>query len=139
MVKNKTTENDLSVTGFINAIADETKRGDCFKITGIMQQHTALPPKMWGTAIVGFGSVHYKYESRREGDMPIIAFSPRKAAITVYYSSSMPGKDDLFAKLGKYKTEGGCIYIKKLADVDVEVLGEIIKRSVAYVKSNNVF
>ncbi|MEP7373920.1 MAG: DUF1801 domain-containing protein [Chitinophagaceae bacterium] len=134
MAKNKTTENTNSVTDFINAVADETKRNDCFQIIELMQKQTKFPAKMWGGAIVGFGSYHYKYESGREGDAPLIGFSPRVNAITLYLAAGFDKKEDLLKKLGKHKTGGGCIYIKKLGDVDTKVLKEMIKISVAHMK-----
>jgi Domain of unknown function (DU1801) len=134
MAKNKTTENTNSVTDFINTVANETKRNDCFHIIELMQKQTGFEAKMWGGAIVGFGSYHYKYESGREGDAPLIGFSPRANAITLYLAAGFDKKEELLEKFGKHKTGGGCIYIKKLDDVDMKVLKEMIKISVAYMK-----
>jgi hypothetical protein len=125
---NKTTENENSVAGFINTIADETKRADCFKLTDLMEEASGHTAKMWGPAIVGFGSYHYKYESGREGDAPLIAFSPRKNSLTLY----LPGfesKEQLLQKLGKYKQSGGCTHIVKLADANSAVLKELLKEA----------
>lgn len=135
MAKNKTTENENSVTDFINSVEDETKRNDSFRITDIMQEQTGLEPKMWGPAIIGFGTYHYVYESGREGDMPLVAFSPRKQSITLYLVSNFPGRDALLKKFGKHTTSKACIYIKKLADIDIEILKQMIKTSVEYMKN----
>jgi nucleoid DNA-binding protein len=128
---NKTRESDASVSDFINAIEDEVKRNDAWKLVDIMTGITGKPPKMWGPSIVGFGTYHYKYESGREGDMPIAGFSPRKAAITLYLNSATgwDANDDLLDMLGKYKLGKGCLYVKWLADVDMEKLTALIERS----------
>ena len=131
MAKNKTTQNEGSVTDFLNAVSDETKRKDSFELLKILEEITGEPPKMWGGSIVGFGSYHYKYDSGREGDMPRTGFSPRKNALTFYIMSGFDKYDSLLAKLGKHKTSKACLYIKKLADVDLAVLKEIITLSVA--------
>ena len=124
--QNKTTENKNSVKDFLNTIADEAKRKDCFKIVEIFEKESGYEAKMWGTAIVGFGTVHYKYDSGREGDMPLAAFSPRKAAIVLYLSSTSDKGKELLKKFGKHKTGKSCIYINRLADVDVEVLKQLV-------------
>jgi len=131
---NKTTENELSVADFLNGVADETKRSDCFKIVELMEQQTGLPAKMWGPAIVGFGSYHYRYESGREGDAPMVGFSPRANAITLYLATGYAGHQELLAKLGKHTTSKACIYVKKLADVDLEVLKTMVGESVKYMR-----
>ena len=129
---NKTTENEGSVTDFLNGVADETKRADSFKIVKLMEEQSGYPAKMWGSAIVGFGSVHYKYESGREGDMPVVGFSPRVNAITLYLATNYPGHQELLAKLGKHTTSKACIYVKKLADIDRDVLKKMVSESVKY-------
>ena len=134
MAKNKTTENTNSVTDFINTVTDETKRNDCFQIIELMQIQTGFEAKMWGGAIVGFGSYHYKYESGREGDAPLIGFSPRVNAITLYLAGDFDKKEELLKKFGKHKTSKGCIYIKRLVDVDIKLLKEMIKISVVHMK-----
>jgi len=131
---NKTTENEGSVTDFLSSIADETKRADSFKIVELIEQHTGLPAKMWGPAIVGFGSYHYKYESGREGDAPLFGFSPRANAISLYLASDFPGRDELLGKFGKHTVAKACVYIKKLTDVDTEVLQTMAGESVNYIK-----
>jgi hypothetical protein len=135
MAENKTKETTASVAEFLNSVTDETKRKDSFKLVQIMEDQTGLKAKMWGPAIVGFGSGHYKYASGREGDMPLVAFSPRKAEISLYLMQDPIEKEKLLASFGKYKAGKGCIYIKKLQDVDEEVLREMITATVSYVKS----
>ncbi|QSW88111.1 DUF1801 domain-containing protein [Flavobacterium endoglycinae] len=134
MAKNKTTETENSVTDFINAVADETKRNDAFELLKIIQKTTGFEPKMWGPSIIGFGSYHYIYDSGHEGDAPLVGFSPRKDAISLYLSSSFENKDELLSKFGKYKAAKSCIYIKKLADIDPEILKEMISVSVSYLQ-----
>lgn len=135
MAQNKTTENDLSVSEFLNTITDETKRKDCFDLSVIIAESTGFTAKMWGTAIVGFGSYHYKYESGREGDAPLVGFSPRKDSISLYLSSQFDNREELLAKFGKHKTAKACVYIKKMSDIDVEVLKEMVNNSVARISS----
>ncbi|MDQ6843542.1 MAG: DUF1801 domain-containing protein [Bacteroidota bacterium] len=137
MAELKTKETDEGVEKFLNTIEDETKREDCFAIAEIMKQVTRQEPKMWGAAIVGFGSYHYKYESGREGDMCMTGFSPRKQAITLYLSGAIKSEKDLLQKLGKHKTGEGCLYIKKLSDVDTKVLKQLIKTSVDLLKKRS--
>ena len=122
MAANKTTENSNSVKAFINAIADEKKRKDCDDLVSIFSQQSGFPAKMWGTSIVGFGSYHYTYESGRDGDAPLTAFSARKNAIVLYLSVGFESREKHLSKLGKHKSGKGCIYIQKLADIDIEIL-----------------
>ncbi len=132
MAKNaeiKTKVNEASVEGFLNSVADEQKRKDSFEIIKMMKQVTKEEPKMWGPAIIGFGSYHYKYESGREGDMPQIGFSPRKQNLTLYIGVGDNSDNPLLKKLGKYTTGKVCLYIKKLADVDRNVLQDLITES----------
>jgi hypothetical protein len=135
MSKNKTTETSKSVAGFINAVADETKRNDSFRIIEIMKKATSFDPKMWGPSIVGFGSCHYKYASGHEGDMPIVGFSPRKPAIVLYLALDFDKKEIFLKQFGKHKTGKGCIYIKKLEDINIDILKEMINASVKHTKS----
>src|SRR6516225_483384 len=104
MAELKTKKTDESVTTFLNTVDDETKRTDCFEIVDMMREITGLPPKMWGPAIIGFGSYHYKYESGHEGDMCAIGFSPRKQNITLYVNIGAEEQNALLQKLGKHKT-----------------------------------
>ena len=129
MAEMKTKVNAASVEGFLSTVEDEQKRKDCFEIVKMMKQVTKKKPKMWGPAIIGFGSYHYKYESGREGDMPQIAFSPRKQNITLYIGVGDNSDSPLLKKLGKYTTGKVCLYIKKLADVDKNVLQQLIAGS----------
>ena len=135
MAKNKTVENEESVGHFINSIENEQRKSDCFRILGIMQDITDELPKMWGKSIVGFGKYHYKYASGREGDFFLTGFSPRKASLTLYMMSGFQRHEELMSKLGKYKTGKSCLYIKKLEDIDIEVLKELIKVSSEYTKN----
>ncbi|MEG2102381.1 MAG: DUF1801 domain-containing protein [Flavobacterium sp.] len=134
MAKNKTTETQSSVTDFINTVEDEAKRNDAFELIKIMRQITGFEPKMWGPSIIGFGSYHYKYASGHEGDAPLAAFSPRKSATTIYFFSSENTEKEL-AKLGKHKSSKACIYIKKLTDIDLEILKNVILISIKEVQN----
>jgi hypothetical protein len=134
MAKNKTTETKASVANFLATVKDEKKRNDCSAIIDILAKHTALEPKMWGTSIVGFGTYHYKYESEREGDAPLVGLSPRANAISLYLSNVME-KEDLLKKFGKYKSGKGCIYIQKLEDIDTDILVQMAKNSIKHLKS----
>lgn len=137
MTQNKTVENDNDVMAFLNAVEPEKKREDSFTIMKLMEEVTGEPAKMWGTSIVGFGSHHYKYESGREGDMANVGFSPRKQAITLYIMAGFDNYDDLLSQLGKHKTGKACLYIKKLDDVDMDVLRELVKQSAEHMKETN--
>ena len=132
--KAKTVETKNSITDFINSIPDETKKKDCFAIIELMKKQTGFDAKMWGPSIVGFGSYHYKYESGREGDAPLVAFSPRKSEISLYLSSSFENRAELLQKFGKHKSAKACIYIKKLEDIDTQVLEKMISLSIKHVK-----
>lgn len=134
MAENKTQKTGASVSKFLASIKDETRRKDSAAVASLMKKVTGLKAEMWGPAIVGFGRYHYKYDSGREGDMPVVGFSPRKEALTLYLMTGFSGFDKLFAKLGKHKTSKACLYIKRLEDVDKAVLEELIARSVAAMK-----
>ena len=125
----KTKVNEASVTDFLNNIDEEQKRKDCFEIVRVMEQVTKEKPKMWGSSIIGFGSYHYKYETGREGDMMKVGFSPRKQNITLYIRGGLEEYQGLLKKLGKHSTGKGCLYIKRLSDIDVDVLKEMINES----------
>jgi len=133
----KTKVTDASVTKFLNSVTDEQKRKDCFEILEMMKQVTKEEPKMWGSSIVGFGSYHYKGKSGREGDWMLTGFSPRKQNLALYLMGGFDTHQDLLKKLGKFKTGVGCLYIKKLADVDRKVLQELVQASVKRMKSLN--
>ena len=133
MAKNKTAETESSVIAFINTfVEDEAKRNDAFELVKIMQNVTGFEPKMWGPSIIGFGSYHYKYASGHEGDAPLAGFSPRKAAISLYVYLSDENREELLSKLGKHKPAKGCIYVKRLSAVNVEILKEMVSTSVEY-------
>ena len=135
MTENKTKPTQLSVAAFIDALTDQTRRADAKALVKLMQSVTAEKPKMWGPSIIGFGSYHYKHDSGREGDMPIIGFSPRKAATVLYNVGGFSGSEALRAKLGKHSTGKGCLYIKKLAEVDQQVLETLVLKSVAAMRA----
>jgi hypothetical protein len=131
MAKNKTAATENNVLDFINTfVTDETKRNDAFELIRITQKATGFEPKMWGPSIIGFGSYHYKYESEHEGDAPLAGFSPRKAEISLYVYLTPEDREELLSKLGKHKATKGCIYIKKLSDIDTEILQKMILLSV---------
>ena len=135
MAELKTKKNEASVEGFLNSITDEQRRADCFAVAELMKKVTKAAPKMWGTSIVGFGEYHYKYASGHEGDSCLVGFASRKEALVLYL---MMGRDETFnellPQLGKYKSGKGCLYIKKLADVDLKVLQALIKCSLTNMK-----
>lgn len=134
---NKTVETSDSVTAFIDAVPDETKRDDARRLITIMKNLTGFEPKMWGPSIIGFGSYHYKYATGREGDAPLTGFSPRKNELSIYLNAEFTGKEDLLQQLGKHKSGKGCLYIKKLQDIDEKVLEKLIKQSVSSIKMRN--
>lgn len=121
----KTTPSAHSVADFIAAQPD-ARREDCHRLIALIQQATQLPPRMWGASIVGFGDYHYRYESGREGDWFVVGFASRKEALTLYTASNWANHPALMDSLGKYKTGKGCLYIKKLADVDEAVLTQLL-------------
>jgi hypothetical protein len=125
----KTRPTDASVEEFLKAVEHPQRREDGFELVEMMKEITNEAPTMWGPSIVGFGSYHYKYESGREGDMPLTGFSPRKRSLTVYIMSGFEEYEDLLDKLGKHKIGKSCLYINKLSDVDKGVLKKIIKKS----------
>jgi hypothetical protein len=138
MAELKTKQNEADVEAFLNGVADEKKRRDCFAILELMQQVTGLPPKMWGDSIVGFGSYHYKYASGREGDWFLTGFSPRKGNLTLYIMAGFDQYDELMKRLGKYKTGKSCLYIKKLEDIDLAILRDLVEQSVQHMTKTNV-
>lgn len=130
----KTTPNKLSVSAFLNAVEDADKRKDSKRLAKFLQEVTGEKPIMWGPSIVGFGKYHYTYASGREGDWPLTGFSPRKQNLTVYIMQGFEKHTSLMKKLGKYKTGKGCLYFKKLEDIDQDVLKELVVNSVEYLK-----
>jgi len=129
MAENKTKATEQSVPAFISALTDETRRADAKALTKMMQSVTGEKPKMWGPSIIGFGSYHYRYETGREGDTPLVGFSPRKSGLVLYRMFGFEDAEELLGKLGKHSTGKGCLYIKKLADVDQKVLESLLARS----------
>jgi hypothetical protein len=132
MAENKTQATEADVTAFIEGVADDGQRADAHVIAAMMVRLSGEPPKMWGPSIIGFGSYHYKYDSGREGDSLRIGFSPRKGQTVLYLPGTISGQADLLARLGKHKEGKGCLYIKRLADVDAAVLEEMVRASVGY-------
>jgi hypothetical protein len=130
MAELKTKKTGASVDDFLNELPNEQTRKDCFEIVRIMKQVTQAEPKMWGPSIIGFGSTLLKYPNGREMDWMMIGFSPRKQNLTFYLTSNFTANTELLEKLGKYKTGGGCLYIKKLEDVNSDVLTELIQDTV---------
>lgn len=137
MAELKTKRNKGNVESFLNNIADEKKRHDSFIILELMKQVTGTEPEMWGESIIGFGSYHYKYKSGREGDWFLTGFSPRVQNLTLYIMAGFDEYDQLLSKLGKHSTGKSCLYIKKIEDVDVDVLKELVKRSVEHMEKSN--
>ncbi|MBT8306888.1 MAG: DUF1801 domain-containing protein [Maribacter sp.] len=129
MAKNKTIPNETSVSAFIEGVEDEQKKADCHTLIGLMKEITGEEPVMWGPSIIGFGSYHYKYDSGRKGDMLLTGFSPRKQNLTLYIMSGFNRYEKLMQKLGKYKTGKSCLYVKRISDIDMGVLTELIKDS----------
>lgn len=137
MAELKTKVNKASVDKFINNIKDERVRQDCRRVVEIMQKATKAEPKMWGTSIVGFGSYHYKYASGREGDWFLVGFSPRKQNLTIYLTYGFEEYDSLLKKLGKHSTGKSCLYVKRLEDVDLKVLAELVAKSVRHMRKTH--
>jgi len=132
----KTIKTDADVRLFIESFADtEQKKKDAYTLLAFMQQQTSYEPCMWGPSIIGFGQYHYKSDrSKQEGDWPLVGFSPRKTAISLYVYAACEGQDVLVAKLGKFKMGKGCIYVKKLSDIDLTVLARIIDLTIQYLQ-----
>jgi uncharacterized protein DUF1801 len=128
----KTKKNEASVESFLRGLSDERQRKDAFRVLELMTRITKAEPKMWGSSIIGFGNYRYRYASGREGDWFLTGFSPRKGNLTLYLMPGLTHSGPLLAKLGKHKTGKGCLYIKRLEDIDLETLGELVKESVAH-------
>ena len=129
----KTKLNNASVREFISQVEPEQKRIDAFEIIDLLADVTNEEPKMWGASIVGFGQYHYKYESGQEGDFMAVGFSPRKAKHSIYIMGGIENYPKLMSKLGKYKNGKSCVYINKLADIDKDILRQLVKESVDYI------
>ncbi|MEM8961911.1 MAG: DUF1801 domain-containing protein [Acidobacteriota bacterium] len=135
MAELKTRPGNDDVDAFLNGVEHDTRRADALVLRDVMAEITGEEPTMWGKTIVGFGSYHYVYESGREGDWFLTGFSPRKKSMTLYIMSGFGGFDEKLGRLGKHKTGKSCLYVNKLADVDMDVLKELIESSVAYLRA----
>lgn len=133
---NKTQETSAPVKSYVAAIKDAPRKADMQTIIDTLTKELKLEPKMWGTAIVGFGSYHYKYESGREGDAPLVGISSRADSIALYLSSNFEGREELLAKFGKHKAGKGCVNIKAVKDIDMKVLVKMAKLSADHAKKN---
>ena len=137
MAKTKTTYTGKDVKDFINSYIDtEQKKADSFRLIELMEEWSGEEAKMWGPAIIGFGNYHYKYASGHEGDAPVIGFSPRKAAFSLYVYSQTERSKTILPSLGKYKMAKACIYVKKLSDIDISVLHELCIESIKYINEH---
>ena len=131
----KTLPSESDVRGFIEQVEHLRKREDAWRLVEVFAEETGEPPVMWGKSIIGFGQYHYKYPSGHEGHAPLVGFSPRKSAISLYFATGDDeGRQELLADFGKHKTGKACVYINKLADVDEHVLRKLIVRSVSFLK-----
>jgi hypothetical protein len=137
MTENKTRPTDQDVPTFLKSVGHKTRREDGFALLEMMKEITGEEAVMWGSSIVGFGSYHYRYESGREGDMPLIGFSPRKQSMTLYIMPGFDDYEDLLSELGKHRLGKACLYVNKLADVDEEVLRTLIQRSYTHMKETH--
>lgn len=139
MAEIKTKQTNANVEDFINTFANtEQKRKDGFELLKLMQDFTGYEPKMWGPTMIGFGQYHYKSEkSRQEGDWPLVGFSPRKAAISLYVYSGCPGQEDLLKDLGKFKMGKGCIYVNKLSDINLDILKKMMKSTIDFLQEKH--
>lgn len=138
MAKTKTTYTGKDVEDFINSyVENEQKKSDSFRLIELLQEWSEFEPKMWGPTIIGFGNYHYKYASGHEGDAPVLGFSPRKAAFSLYVFSDTEKSKSLLADLGKFKIGKACIYVKKLEDINIPILKELCMESIAYISENH--
>jgi hypothetical protein len=137
VMANRTQPAETSVAAFIASVADAGRRADSERLVALMSDVSGEPATMWGSSIVGFGSYHYRYASGREGDAPLVGFSPRKAAITLYVSADDDVRADLLGRLSPYKVGKGCVYLKRLADVDEKALIDLIRAGVAFTRAHH--
>jgi len=133
----KTRPHDGSVEHFLRAIEDEQRRGECRKLVELMQQAAKAPPRMWGSSIIGFGSIHYRYASGREGDWFLTGFSPRKQNLTLYIMAGFDGFPELMKTLGKHTTGKACLYVKSLDDVHLPTLKKLIRESIRHIQKSS--
>ncbi|MBD8068164.1 DUF1801 domain-containing protein [Bacillus sp. PS06] len=134
MYELKTKQNDASVIEFIENVDSPKKREDAYKLLDLFTETTGYPAKMWGPSIIGFGSYHYKYDSGHEGDAPLVGFSPRKAKISLYFATGDTEREELLKTFGKHKAGKACVYINKVADIDIEILKKLIEQSVLFLR-----
>lgn len=134
MYELKTKENENSVIEFIENVENPRKKEDAYRLLDIFSETTGYQAKMWGPSIIGFGAYHYKYSSGHEGDAPLVGFSPRKAKVSLYFAPGESEREQLLEKFGKHTRGKGCVYINKLADVDVETLKELIIQSIKHLR-----
>lgn len=134
MYKLKTKQNNSSVIDFIENVENPKKREDAYKLLDIFTETTGYKAKMWGTSIIGFGAYHYRYDSGHEGDAPLVGFSPRKAKISLYFSTGDKERGDLLKDFGKHTAGKACVYINKVADIDIDVLKALINQSVSFLQ-----
>jgi len=139
MAELKTKKNEADVSEFINSFADTgQKKKDSFELLKLMSEFTGFEPQMWGSSIIGFGQYHYKSErSSQEGDWPLVGFSPRKAAISLYVYTGAPEHEHLLDGLGKFKKGAACIYVKKLSDINQDVLKKLMKTTIEYLQKKH--
>ena len=138
MARTKTTYTGQDVIHFVNSYVDnEQKKADSFRLIELMQEWSESEPKMWGPSIIGFGNYHYKYASGHEGDAPVLGFSPRKAALTLYVYSDTEKSRTLITDLGKFKMSKACIYVKKFSDINTDVLKELCIESIKYISEHH--
>ncbi len=135
MAEQKLKPGEESVSAFLDRIERETRRTECYALVDMMKRATNTEPRIWGSGVIGFGNYHYKYASGHEGDCFVAGFAPRKTALTVYITAGVERFPKLLANLGKHKAGKGCLYIKKLDDVDLSVLEELVSRSVEWTKA----
>ena len=135
MEKNKTEFTDKNVDDFLQTVENEQKRKDSYELIALMEKITGEKAKMWGPTIVGFGNYHYKYESGHEGNAPLVGFSPRKTAISLYVFTGLQEHEHLLENLGKFTKGKACIYVKKLADINLNILTGLMKHSIDYVST----
>ncbi|MCD2259526.1 DUF1801 domain-containing protein [Psychroserpens luteolus] len=138
MAKNKTTETEVNVTDFINSYVDnEQKKADSFQLIKLLSKWSGFEPKMWGPTIIGFGSYHYIYASGHEGDAPLLGFSPRKSAFSLYVYSPTEENKHLLDNFGTFKMGKACIYVKKLSDINIETLEKMCEATIAYLNEHH--
>ena len=137
MAELKTKPNDKSIADYLNSVENDTKREDSFTILELMKEVTGVEPIMWGDSIIGFGTYHYKYASGREADWFLTGFSPRVQSLTLYIMDGFEEYDDLLGKLGKHSTGKSCLYVKRLENIDLDILREMVEKSVAHMQATN--